>query len=94
MFTNQYKTDWLKHITLGMEFAIIFGLCLGGGLWLDRRLGIFPALTLTGMVLGFAGGLYRLVRQAKELAQQGRREQQEHDRPPDARDAEPPRPRP
>jgi F0F1-type ATP synthase assembly protein I len=44
-----------------MEMAI---LCIGGllaGAWLDRRLGTSPGLLMLLTLLGFAGGLTRLL---------------------------------
>lgn len=50
---------------IGFEFiAEVGGLTLLGW-WLDRRLGWSPALTLVGVALGFAVGLYRLISFAK-----------------------------
>lgn len=54
-----------RYATIGTEFAVTVTLLTLGGLWLDRRLGVTPALTIAGAVLGTAAGLYRLVRQAR-----------------------------
>ena len=59
--------NWMRYSTVGMEFIIIVGLFIGGGLWLDKRLGLMPLFTLIGSVAGFAGGLYRLIRRVKEI---------------------------
>lgn len=51
--------------TAGLEFAAIIGLPTFGGYWLDGRMGTLPLWTLSGLALGFAGALYRLIRQVK-----------------------------
>lgn len=56
----------MKYLSAGTEFIIIFGLFLFGGLMLDRWIDTLPAFTLTGAVVGFAMGLYRLVKEAKQ----------------------------
>ena len=60
----------LQYGTIGVEFIAAFGLCVGGGYWLDRALGTLPAFTLVGLGVGFAAAMYRLVRRAQEI--QGR----------------------
>ena len=47
-----------RGITLGLAFA----LPALGGFFLDRRWGTRPALTLLGATLGFAAGMYHLLR--------------------------------
>lgn len=58
------ETDrqWMQYATVGTEFAVTFAVFLGLGLAVDRAAGTLPAFTLVGMVLGFAGALYRLIR--------------------------------
>lgn len=58
------ETDrqWMQYATVGTEFAVTFVVFLGIGLAVDRAAGTLPAFTLAGMVLGFAGALYRLIR--------------------------------
>ncbi|MCD4824383.1 MAG: AtpZ/AtpI family protein [Phycisphaerae bacterium] len=59
----------MPHATVGMEFIITVGLLTGGGIWLDSRYDTLPLWTLVGFVLGFAGGLYRLIRAAKAVSE-------------------------
>ena len=61
------RPEQLRCLTAGMEFAVTFGLLLGGGLLLDRRLSTSPAFTLAGAAVGFFAALYRLVRQVRRL---------------------------
>ena len=66
-----------RYATAGIEFITAVGLLTGGGYWLDRRLGVLPLWTLVGFAVGFAAGLYRLVRIAGEL-------NRKKNRPPDS----------
>ena len=66
MTQDQRRQDMMRlAMTAGTEFIITIGLLIGGGLLLDRWLDTRIWFTLLGAVLGFAGALYRLVRQAK-----------------------------
>jgi hypothetical protein len=40
-------------------------LCIGGGVWLDKRFGTSPVLTLLGVALGLAAAAYQLWELAK-----------------------------
>ena len=51
---------------LGMEFAIAVGLFALGGWALDRHWQTSPWLLVAGVVLGFALGLYMLIRAGKQ----------------------------
>jgi len=57
--------DMMRYATLGVEFIAVFGVFLAAGIWADSRLAAEPAFTLAGGVIGFAGGLYRMVRCAR-----------------------------
>ena len=46
---------------------MIIGVLMGGGYWLDTRLDTLPLWTLIGMAAGFAGALYRLIRQVRPM---------------------------
>lgn len=41
-------------------FIIVF--CTGGGYLLDRLFGTLPVFVLVGLVFGFAGAMYYLIR--------------------------------
>lgn len=43
-------------LTVAITFAVTVTLCLLGGLWLDRRLGVMPLFTLIGLVVGLGVG--------------------------------------
>ena len=54
---ERYKLARLRAVGLAIEFGFTtfgaLGLCLWGGIWLDRRFGTSPLLLLTGLVLAF-----------------------------------------
>jgi F0F1-type ATP synthase assembly protein I len=60
---DKERQDVWRYATVGTEFVATFGLFVAAGLWLDRRLSTLPIFTLASAALGFAGGLYRLIRQ-------------------------------
>jgi len=68
-----------RYSTVGLEFVLTFILCLGLGYWLDRRFQTIPGFMLLGAGTGFAAGLYRLVRQGKELSRIGDKSRREDD---------------
>ena len=57
--------DMGPYLGIGATLAVTVLLGVGGGYWLDRRLGTTPAFVLAGAVLGVAAAgyhFYRLVR--------------------------------
>lgn len=68
--------DHLVITTLGLEFAVAVGLGAGAGYLADKHWHAAPWLTVTGVIAGFALGMYILIRQAKEM---GRRDAQSKD---------------
>ena len=56
----------MRYMTLGVEFIGVFLVCLVIGILIDRRWDSSPAGTLVGMVAGFAGAMYRILRVAKQ----------------------------
>ena len=54
----------LRLLGIGWYFAFCIALGIGGGAWLDSRLGISPLFTMLGLCLGliaaFVGG-YRML---------------------------------
>ena len=67
-----------RHASAGLEFIVTFGLLLGAGLVADRWLDSVPLWTLLGAAAGFAAGLYRLVRTAREI-ERGQSDKKEDD---------------
>lgn len=72
----------LRHAP-GSEFIAVIGACSVGGWLLGRWLGWPLAGGLIGFALGFAAGLYRLIRQAfawqKEIERQLQRSRQQQE---------------
>lgn len=58
-------------LSLGLELAVAMLLGVGAGRWADAKLGTSPAMLLLGTALGFAGGLYILVKSAKGIPPDG-----------------------
>jgi hypothetical protein len=61
---ERYKRARLRAIGLALEFGFTtmgaLAICLGGGIWLDRRFGTAPLLTLLGLLLAFSTIGYNL----------------------------------
>jgi len=57
----------VRLMGIGWYFALCIALGIGGGVWLDSRLGISPLFTLLGLAVGllaaFYGG-YRMLMEA------------------------------
>lgn len=56
------KRDIGRYSGLGFQFAATVGVFAFGGYWLDQRLGTLPLFLITGVLLGFAGGILSLIR--------------------------------
>ena len=59
--------NWGRYAGIGLE--ICAGVLLGVlvGYWLDSRYGWTPIGTLIGSLLGIAGGMYLVIRQAMRM---------------------------
>lgn len=55
-----------RYTAIGMEFALCVGLMLWAGMWLDEKMKTSPVMMLAGLILGFAAGLYWLIKQARQ----------------------------
>ena len=49
-----------RHMGLGLAFALSILLFMGGGAWLDSKLGTTPFLMLLGAAVGAGAGFYSL----------------------------------
>jgi ATP synthase protein I len=56
----------LSTIGLAFVFALVLG--FGAGVWLDRRLGTSPWLSLLGFAMGLAAGILNVVRTMRSVA--------------------------
>ena len=59
--------ELLRCAAAGIEFVVIFVACVGGGIFLDRRLSTAPGLMLIGAVLGLLVGIFVLYRQIQAI---------------------------
>ena len=57
--------DQLEIASLGTEFALTEMIGAGAGYWIDGKLGTLPWCLLGGVVIGFALGMWRVIRAAK-----------------------------
>lgn len=64
---NEDESNWGRYLGLGLEMAV--GVALGAvvGNWLDKRYGWSGRGTLVGALLGIAGGMYLLIKEAMRL---------------------------
>ena len=62
--TDPNQQNWGKYLGIGLEIAV--GVALGYliGAWVDRRWNSSPWGVLAGTMIGLAGGLYLLIRDA------------------------------
>lgn len=67
---NDSNTNWGKMLGLGLEIAVGVGLGYVAGNWLDQKFGWKPWGVLVGTLLGFAAGLYPLVKEALKVNKQ------------------------
>jgi F0F1-type ATP synthase assembly protein I len=64
--------NWVRYSSVGIEFAAaIVGFTLVG-YWIDRQFGSAPWGLVAGLVLGFVGGFYNLVKQAIRATKEAR----------------------
>lgn len=59
----------LTHV--GVQFAVIFGLCLYGGNYLDQQQGTAPLFTLLGVGFGFGAAFFHLYREVTGMGKLG-----------------------
>lgn len=57
-------SGWYAIAGTGIEFLTAVGLFVLVGWWLDGKWNSFPWLTLAGAAVGFAAGLYLLIKAA------------------------------
>lgn len=59
--------DHVAISTLGLEFAVAQAAGFAAGYWLDGRFQTRPVFMLAGLAVGFALGLYIVIKAAKEM---------------------------
>jgi F0F1-type ATP synthase assembly protein I len=60
--SDEDLSGWWRMTGLGVEFMVAVALMGVIGWWADKHFGSTPWLTLVGVGLGFAVGLYGIVR--------------------------------
>ncbi len=60
---EQDDQNWGRYLAIGLEMAIGVGLGVYVGSWLDKKYNWSPWGVLIGTVLGFAGGMYLLIKE-------------------------------
>jgi F0F1-type ATP synthase assembly protein I len=61
------QENWGRYLGLGLEMAVGVGLGLAVGYWLDKKYGWSPVATLVGAMIGLAGGLYLVIKDALKM---------------------------
>lgn len=61
---DRNSPEWYRLAGVGFEFIVAILVVGGIGWWLDRKLTTTPWLMIAGMVLGFAVGLWLLLKAA------------------------------
>ena len=64
---NRESASWHRLAGVGVEFVVAIGFCAALGWWLDRKFGTSPWLLIAGCALGFATGLWQMVRAANRM---------------------------
>ena len=62
------RQEYLRYSTVGLEYAVTFGVGLAAGYGVDLLAGTVPGFTVIGGVVGFLLGTRRLARQGKALS--------------------------
>ena len=74
MSEDRRVPSWVRHTGVGLEFAgAVAGFTLVG-YWIDRHYGSQPWGLLIGLVLGFVGGLYNLVKESLQATREAAQE--------------------
>jgi F0F1-type ATP synthase assembly protein I len=61
---RQDDTNWGKFASVGLEVAVGVGLGAAVGAWFDKRHHSNPWGVLVGCTIGFAAGMYLLIKDA------------------------------
>jgi F0F1-type ATP synthase assembly protein I len=62
------NNNWGRYFGIGLEVAVGVSLGFLIGWWLDSRFGWEPWGTVVGAMLGLAGGLYLLLKEAMRMS--------------------------
>src|SRR5258708_3665662 len=61
------QENWGRFLGIGLEMAVGVGLGLAVGWWLDKKYGWTPVATLIGALIGLAGGVYLVIKDALKM---------------------------
>ncbi len=67
MASNDQGPNWGKYLTSGVEVAVGIALGCVVGTFVDKKLGSKPWGLLVGLLLGCAGGMYLLIKEAMKM---------------------------
>jgi hypothetical protein len=59
--------DLVRYSHLGIQFALVVGLAIFGGVWLDRRFSTRGIFVLLGTFVGAGIGFYLLLREIRSI---------------------------
>jgi ATP synthase protein I len=62
--SNEDLSSWWQMTGIGVEFVVAIAMLGGIGWWADRHFGTSPWLMLVGVAVGFAVGLWIIIRGA------------------------------
>lgn len=54
--------DYSRYSSVGAQFGLVLALFALAGYWVDTRLGSSPIFLVLGVLFGFGGGLYSLIK--------------------------------
>lgn len=76
---EQYYRGAMQWMAIGIEFAIVCGVCAGVGYWLDTLENTAPGWMVMGFFVGFGIMVYTMLKRAKKSNEQIDKESREQD---------------
>jgi len=64
---DNHKYDWLAVSSLGAALVIATAIGFAGGYYLDQWLGTRPWLTIIGLVIGMAAGIWTVIKEVLQI---------------------------
>ena len=71
---EENRQDYWRYSTVGLEYAVLFGLGLAAGYFVDVQAHTLPGFLILGGIVGFLAGTYRLVRRGQTMTRQATRQ--------------------
>jgi len=69
--SQRQRRSLLRYSSIGVEFIVLFGVGVAGGMLMDNWLNAWPGFTIVGTTVGFLAALRRLVAQGREIQREG-----------------------